>query len=84
VWFSQIFVIALSGAIVLQWWLNQRQLRHIAINRAAVPTAFADKISLDAHQKAADYTSDQSRNVGTVLNSSIAVHCCYFGRSVVA
>jgi len=57
VWFSQIFVITLSGAIVLQWWLNQRQLRHIATNRAAVPAAFADKISLDAHQKAADYTS---------------------------
>ena len=60
-WFSHVFVIALSGAIVLQWWLNQRQLRHIAQYRAAVPAAFAGKISLEAHQKAADYTSDKVR-----------------------
>lgn len=60
-WFSHAFVIALSGAIVLQWWLNQRQLRHIARYRTAVPSAFADKISLPAHQKAADYTSDKVR-----------------------
>jgi STE24 endopeptidase len=61
VWFSHVFVIALSGAIVLQWWLNQRQLRHIARYRAAVPAAFADKIALPAHQKAADYTSAKVR-----------------------
>ena len=60
-WFSYVFVIALSGAIVLQWWLNQRQLRHIAQYRAEVPPAFADRISLQAHQKAADYTSDKVR-----------------------
>jgi STE24 endopeptidase len=61
VWFSHVFVIALSGAIVLQWWLNQRQLRHIAQYRAEVPPAFAGRISLQAHQKAADYTSDKVR-----------------------
>ncbi len=60
-WFSYVFVIALSGAIVLQWWLNQRQLRHIARYRAAVPSEFADKITLAAHQKAADYTTDKVR-----------------------
>lgn len=60
-WFSYVFVIALSGAIVLQWWLNQRQLRHIAQYRAEVPPAFAGRISLQAHQKAADYTSDKVR-----------------------
>jgi STE24 endopeptidase len=61
VWFSYIFVFVLAGAIGLQWWLNQRQLRHIARYRAEVPPAFADKISLSAHQKAADYTSDKVR-----------------------
>ncbi|MBI1425399.1 MAG: M48 family metalloprotease [Gammaproteobacteria bacterium] len=60
-WFSYAFVIALSGAIILQWWLNQRQLRHIARFRAQVPEAFADRISLAAHQKAADYTSAKVR-----------------------
>lgn len=60
-WFSYVFVIALAGAIGLQWWLNQRQLRHIAQYRAEVPPAFAGKISLQAHQKAADYTTDKVR-----------------------
>lgn len=60
-WFSLIFVIALAGAMVLQWWLNLRQLRHIARFRDAVPPDFADKISLPAHQKAADYTSAKVR-----------------------
>lgn len=60
-WFSYVFVLALAGAIGLQWWLNLRQLRHIATYRAEVPPAFADKISLPAHQKAADYTSDKVR-----------------------
>lgn len=60
-WFSYVFLIALAGAITLQWWLNHRQLRHVRANRGAVPDAFADKISLAAHQKAADYTTDRLR-----------------------
>jgi len=59
--FTYVFLIALAGAIGLQWWLNQRQLRHIARYRAAVPEEFAGNISLDAHQKAADYTSAKVR-----------------------
>ena len=60
-WFSYVFICALIGAISLQWWLNHRQLRHILAHRSAVPAAFADKISLEAHQKAADYTRDRLR-----------------------
>lgn len=60
-WFSSVFLVALFGAIALQWWLNQRQIHHIANNRSAVPDAFADKITLTAHQKAADYTTDKIR-----------------------
>jgi STE24 endopeptidase len=61
VWFSVLFVIALVGAMSLQWWLNRRQLQHIARHRGAVPEAFTDRISLAAHQKAADYTSARVR-----------------------
>jgi len=61
VWFSQVFVVALCGAVALQWWLNRRQLRHIQSYRAEVPAAFADRVSLASHQKAADYTSDKVR-----------------------
>ena len=64
-WFSYVFIIALVGAIALQWWLNHRQLRHVRAHRASVPAAFADKITLEAHHKAADYTTDRLR-VGRV------------------
>lgn len=64
-WFSYVFLVALLGALGLQWWLNRRQLQHIAAHRSAVPTAFTDRITLEAHQKAADYTSAKVR-LGTL------------------
>ncbi len=55
------FALALAGSLLLKFWLAGRQMRHVAQHRAAVPAAFADQISLQAHQKAADYTIAQSR-----------------------
>ncbi|MBC7503125.1 MAG: M48 family metallopeptidase [Herminiimonas sp.] len=54
--FSTLFVGFLIVALVVQFWLASRQIRHINLNRHAVPADFAGKVSLDAHQKAADYT----------------------------
>jgi STE24 endopeptidase len=42
-------------------WLVSRQVRHVATHRGAVPPAFAHRISLAAHQKAADYTLAKAR-----------------------
>lgn len=39
-----------------RYTLSYRQLRHVARHRHQVPTAFAEHITLAAHQKAADYT----------------------------
>ena len=55
------FAAALSVNLLLKFWLASRQIRHVASHRHAVPAAFADRISLPAHQKAADYTVAQSR-----------------------
>ena len=41
---------------MLKFWLASRQIRHVARHRNAVPAAFAQTITLAAHQKAADYT----------------------------
>jgi STE24 endopeptidase len=41
--------------------LASRQIRHVARHRGSVPLAFADTVSLSAHQKAADYTVAKSR-----------------------
>jgi len=59
--FSYVFLFAMSIALVVQWWLYQRQLTAVATHRNAVPPAFVDKITLAAHQKAADYTQDKIR-----------------------
>ena len=59
--FTYVFLGAFGVALMLQWWLYQRQLTAVASHRNAVPNAFADKIPLTAHQKAADYTLDKIR-----------------------
>jgi len=55
------FVAALLATTLLKLWLNGRQLRHVARHRSQVPAAFAAKVPLAAHQKAADYTLAKGR-----------------------
>ena len=54
--FSTVFLAALILMIVLRFWLSARQIAHVRAHRDAVPQQFADRVSLAAHQKAADYT----------------------------
>ncbi len=42
--------------MLLQLWLLQRHLQHVAAHRDRVPTDFAVQVELREHQKAADYT----------------------------
>ena len=58
---SYALIIALIAGIVLQWRLSTRHVRHITANREAVPEDFEDRIPLDAHRKAADYTCAKTR-----------------------
>lgn len=51
----------LVANLLTKLWLSSRQVRHVAQHRDKVPAAFAHTISLDAHQKAADYTLAKSR-----------------------
>lgn len=57
-----IFTILFASAIVLQLgielWLAMRQARHVTQHRGVVPPAFAHRMTLFAHQRAADYTVD--------------------------
>ena len=59
--FTYLFIIALISGVLLQWRLSVRHIRHIRAKRDAVPDEFADKIPLDAHRKAADYTCAKTR-----------------------
>jgi len=55
------FALALVAGLVIKFWLASRQVRHVARHRGAVPAPFGDAISLNAHQKAADYTVAKTR-----------------------
>ncbi|MGZ5026283.1 MAG: M48 family metallopeptidase, partial [Methylobacter sp.] len=59
--FTVIFLIALTLSFSVQFWLSKRHADYVAKHRAAVPDAFKDTVSLEAHQKAADYTLEKSR-----------------------
>jgi STE24 endopeptidase len=54
-------VLALLANVALKYWLNARQVRHVARHRSAVPVDYADTVSLADHQKAADYTLAKAR-----------------------
>jgi STE24 endopeptidase len=70
---TSLFAAAVVLSFVLQAWLALRQMRHVAAHRSAVPAAFVGAVSLEAHQKAADYTLARGRFglislfVGTVV-----------------
>jgi STE24 endopeptidase len=53
--------ILLVANLLTKLWLSGRQVRHVAQHRPQVPAAFAHTISLEAHQKAADYTLAKAR-----------------------
>jgi STE24 endopeptidase len=59
--FTSLFALTLALTLLVRFWLSSRQVRHVALHRNSVPPAFAQAISLEAHQKAADYTVAKSR-----------------------
>ncbi|TCV88943.1 M48 family metallopeptidase [Sulfurirhabdus autotrophica] len=59
--FTLVFLIALLLTTLTKLWLAARHVRHIQAHRDAVPQEFSEQIALDAHQKAADYSSTKTR-----------------------
>jgi STE24 endopeptidase len=55
------FVTFLLAMVGLKYWLAWRQIRHVTAHANAVPRQFADRISLDAHRRAAAYTVEKTR-----------------------
>ncbi|MDB5798986.1 MAG: family metallopeptidase [Paucimonas sp.] len=55
-YFSILFVGFLLLTLSIRFWLASRQMRHVLAHRHEVPAQFATRITLAAHQKAADYT----------------------------
>ena len=55
--FTLLFLAMLAVSTLMRLYLSQRQINYVAKHRAKVPDSFTDKISLQDHQKAADYTT---------------------------
>ena len=54
--FTILFLAFVFASVVVRLWLTRRQVGHIRAHYGQVPAAFADRISLADHQRAADYS----------------------------
>ncbi len=63
--FTLTFVSLLIASTLIRLWLGGRHITYVQAHRNLVPAAFSDNITLDAHQKAADYTSAKTKLVLT-------------------
>jgi STE24 endopeptidase len=78
--FSALFLAALILSTGVRLWLASRHVRHIQANRHAVPPAFAGEIGIEAHQKAADYSSAKTRlNLAAIAFDAVVLLVLTFG-----
>ncbi len=68
--FTIIFLAALTISYAIQFWLSRRQIEYVTTHRNQVPDAFKDKVPLEAHQKAADYTIEKEKlsNIDSLIS----------------
>ena len=59
--FTLTFVSLLIASTLIRLWLGGRHITYVQAHRNLVPAAFSDTLTLDAHQKAADYTSAKTK-----------------------
>ena len=59
--FTLVFLLFVALSFAFASVLTLRHIAHIRANRAAVPAEFAESITLESHQKAADYTIEKNR-----------------------
>jgi STE24 endopeptidase len=57
------FVSLLIATTLVRIWLARRHIDYVQANRGQVPAAFKENIALDAHQKAADYSTAKTKLV---------------------
>lgn len=55
------FISLVAITTLIRLWLGARHINFVQAHKNVVPAAFAETITLDAHQKAADYTSAKTK-----------------------
>lgn len=78
---SLLFVAFLLLMVSLKYWLSWRHVRHVGRHADAVPPQFADRVSLEAHRKAAAYTIAKTRLglVDTAVGAAVLVGLTLLG-----
>ena len=59
--FGSVFLLVLGLATALRLWLGMRHIGYVRAHRSSVPAQFSVDVSLEAHQRAADYTAAKTR-----------------------
>jgi len=79
--FGLIFLVALLLTAATRLWLATRHATHVQNHRDTVPAQFADVITLDAHQRAADYTATKTRfaMLGVAIEVAVALALTFGG-----
>ena len=75
------FVFFLLLMVGLKYWLASRQMRHVSAHADTVPHQFADRVTREAHRKAADYTiaKTQLGMIETALGAVVLVSLTLLG-----
>jgi STE24 endopeptidase len=78
---SLLFVAFLLLMVGLKYWLSWRHVRHVGQHADAVPPQFADRVSLEAHRKAAAYTIAKTRLgvVDTAVGAAVLIGLTLLG-----
>ena len=81
--FTSLFLTALGVALAMQLWLALRQIQCVRRHRDIVPSAFAHRITIDSHRKAADYTIARTRlEMVAVVYRGIVLLVWSLGRAI--
>ncbi|MEO0975512.1 MAG: M48 family peptidase, partial [Pseudomonadota bacterium] len=72
-WLTALFLVLLVVTTGVRLWLSTRQVRAVTLGREHVPAPFSNTITLDQHQKAADYTVAVTRlnRIGAVVDAAL-------------
>jgi STE24 endopeptidase len=79
--FTLLFVAFLAAMIGLKMWLALRQVRHVSAHAGSVPAQFAERVTIEAHRKAAAYTIARQRlgMIETLVGAAVLVALTLLG-----
>jgi STE24 endopeptidase len=79
--FSYIFLLFVLSSVSIKIWLSMRQIKTVKANQDHVPKVFSEDISLESHQKAANYTEAKMKlsNVSALVDAALLIALTFGG-----